>query len=240
MIDKAYQATIREQKAMEIVYALFARVPPCIDLKVATTREIDYKTASTIILEYEWLGTMPLPKSCRFMYGIYFNGILGGAIVYVEPSTRAFYKEYPRQAVQLNRGACAYWTPKNTATKLIAASLADLRSKGVKIIIAYCTQEAGEVGTIYQALGWWYVGNAPSSKVYLLDGHWVSERTLADKIAWAKNRAQRWQDKFAELPSKELAPKFKYVKLLVQGSESVQICKLFGFTPLPYPKRGEV
>lgn len=237
IIGQAYQATIREQKATETKATLFSDIPTIIDLHNTVTKRIDFKTASTIILQYEWIGTMPLPRSCRFIYGIYFNGILGGTIVYVEPSTRAFNKTYPRQALQLNRGACTYWTPKNTASKLIATSLKDLRIHGIKIIIAYCTQEAGEIGTIYQALGWWYVGNTTTSKIYFLDNHWISERTLADKIAWAKNKDQRWQDKFANLPTQELRPKLKYVKLLVNDREAHNICHLFNYNPLPYPKR---
>lgn len=234
---KAHQSIIRENMATITSNKMLPEIPTNINLKEAIVKRIDFNTASTIILPYEWIGTMPLPKSCRYMFGIYFDGILGGAIVYVEPSTRAFNKEYPRQVLQLNRGACAHWTPKNTASKLISSSLKVLKSEGIKIIIAYCTQEAGEIGTIYQALGWWYVGNTVPSKVYYLDNHWVSERTLADKTKWARAKDIRWQEKFANLPMKELQPKYKYVKLLVDGKEAKVICELYKFSSLSYPKR---
>lgn len=236
---KAHQSVIRDQLATASNNTLFTdiQIPKDINLQTALIKQINYKTASTIILPYEWIGTMPLPKSCRYMFGIYFNNILGGAIVYVEPSTRQFNKLYPRQVLQLNRGACAHWTPKNTASKLIAHSLKELRKLGIKVIIAYCTPEAGEIGTIYQALGWWYVGETTPSKTYFLDSHWISERTLADKIAWAKTKEQRWQDKFSNLSTKTLSPKYKYVKILAENREASEIAQIYKFSPLPYPKR---
>lgn len=234
---KAHQRILRESKENEN-NTLFS-IPTAIDLKGVEIKRINFITASKIILEYEWIGTMPLPKSCRYIYGIYFNGICGGAIVYVHPSTRQFEETMPRQVVQLNRGACLPWTPKNTASKLISESLKDLKKEGVKLIIAYCTREAGEYGTIYQALGWWFVGETQPSNVYWLDKHWVSERTLADKTKWAKDKDDYFINKFKTLKSKRLQGKFKYVKLLGNKYENDNIINSFGYKPLPYPKRPE-
>ena len=236
---KSHQYIIREKYQLEDnnTRGFFEDHPQNPDLKSAIIKKIDFNTASTIILKYEWIGTMPLPKSCRYIYGLYFDNILGGVIIYVHPSTRQFEKEYPRQVVQLNRGACAYWTPKNSASRLIAESLHDLRKNNIKLIIAYCTIEAGEIGTIYQALGWWYVGDTTPSKVYYLDNHWVSERTLADKKKWAKNRGQMWIDKFKNLPTKQLQGKYKYIKMLGTKKENERIQQVFNYSSLPYPKR---
>ena len=202
-------------------------------------KRISYKIAEPIILEHEWIGTMPLPKSCRYMFGIYFNGHLGGAVVYVEPSTRQFNDEYPRQALQLNRGACVFWTPKNSASKLIAESLKMLKQENIKIVLAYCTPEAGEAGTIYQSLGFWYVGRTQPSYSYYLDEHWISERTLADKKKWARTKDKRWAECFNNLPRRQLVGKFKYVKLIGTHRQNKDIAKRFGYTSLPYPKRAE-
>lgn len=234
---KAHQRTIREQKEINPTKDLFNYIPKNLNLKDTVVKRIDFNTAKPIILEYEWIGTMPLPKSCRFIYGIYFEGILGGAVVYVHPSTRQFEELYPRQAVQLNRGACVYWTPKNTASRLISESIHDLRNNDIKIIIAYCTKEAGEYGTIYQALGWWYIGETTPSKVYYLDKHWISERTLADKTKWAKDKGDFFINKFKTLPQKQLMGKFRYVKLLGDKKENNVIATIYNYIPLPYPKR---
>lgn len=234
---KAHQRIIREQKTQNPNVDLFNYIPSNLNLKDTTVRRIDYNTAKSIILEYEWIGTMPLPKSCRFMYGIYFDGILGGVIVYVHPATRQFEEHHPRQVVQLNRGACVHWTPKNTASRLISQSLIDLRKNGIKIIIAYCTREAGEYGTIYQSLGWWYVGETSPSKSYYLDKHWVSERTLADKVKWARDKGDYFINKFKTLPQRELQGKLRYVKLMGTKQENKIIEDLYGYKSQPYPKR---
>lgn len=236
---KAHQRVIREKMEASDNGNLFGKYWQDLDLTLKNTevKQIRYVTARTIIEKYEWIGTMPLPKSCRYMYGIYFDRILGGVEVYVEPSTRQFYEKYPRQVVQLNRGACAHWTPKNTASFMIAKTLRLLKAEGVKLIIAYCTQEAGEVGTIYQALGWDFVGYTAPSKVYWLDGYWMAERTLADKRAWAKSRGQRWIDKFRNLPSKKLKAKLRYVKILDDIDE---IREQYNYYPQKYPHREAV
>ena len=234
---KAHQRIIREQKAKEKPLCLFPDKPDVIDLKKAIVKPVSFLTAEKIIKEYEWIGTMPLPKSCRFIFGIFFNGFCGGVLIFVEPSTRQFNKNHPRQAVQLNRGACVHWTPKNTASFLISKSTKKLKECGIKIITAYCTVEAGEIGTIYQASNWWYVGKTSPSNVYWLDNHWIAERTLADKKKWSKNKPKRWLEAFNNLPKKRLKAKSKYVRLIGTNKENKKIAKLYNFTQKPYPKR---
>lgn len=234
---KAHQRLIRENAETKTLYQLFDAVPKNISLKSAVFKQINYLTAKPIIEEHEWIGTMPLPKSCRFMYGVYFDEIMGGCIVYVEPSTRQFNKEYPRKVVQLNRGACVWWTPKNTASWLISKSFKELKKEGIVAVVAYCTPEAGEFGTIYQACNFTYTGLTQKSKSYFLDNHWVSERTMADKIAWAKTKDSRWMDAFKGVPSREQKPKHRYFKLIGHFNDNKNFIKAFDIKTLPYPKR---
>jgi hypothetical protein len=247
---RAHQKRITEQHRKSPPLNLFGAYWDDLDMNLKNTevRPINYKTAEGIILEHEWIGTMPLPKSCRFMYGIYFKNErvedwhLGGVEVFVEPTTRQFNENHPRQAVQLNRGACLWWSPANTASYMLAKCQKHLYANGIKIIIAYCTQEAGEIGNIYQAMSWDYVGQTQPAKVYYLDNHWVSERTLADKTKWAKGQrnAGMWLKKFEGLESKKLLPKYRYVKLLERNKNKRQaIRELYGFFPQKYPKAHE-
>jgi hypothetical protein len=240
MIGKAHQREIREMKEKEICDQLtFLEAPESPSLKNAVIKRIDFLTASTLILEYEWIGTMPLPKSCRFIYGIYFEGVLGGVVIFVEPSTRKFNKLYPRRVVQLNRGAVAHWTPKNTASRLIGGAIKELKKNDVLAIIAYCTPEAGEVGTIYQACNFIYTGKTQPSNSYYLDGHWVSGRTLADKISWAKNKNSMWLDKFNSLPTRKMQGKFRYVLPIGSNLENKRFMTDNNYISMPYPKRME-
>lgn len=242
MIDivKSHQRVLKEKRLLSPAeQAHLFGFPNDPDLRESETRLINFKTAETIILDYEWIGTMPLPRSCRYMFGIYFEGVLGGALVYVEPSTRQFLVDYPRKVVQLNRGATAHWTPRNTASRMIGQSVRHLRREGVIAIIAYCTPEAGEIGEIYQACNFMYTGMTAPSTSYYLDNHWVSARTLADKIKWARTRSEAWQVKFATLPSRQLGGKFRYVLPIGTKKENAEFVAHFKYQSLPYPKRAE-
>jgi hypothetical protein len=58
----------------------------------------------------------------------------------------------------LNRGVCLHWTPKNSNSHLIAESIKMLPEK-YKIVTATTDHLAGEIGTIYQACNFYYVGS---------------------------------------------------------------------------------
>jgi len=239
-MDKSHQRLIRENRERDGAdNNMFGDWYSSLNKRLGDTqiRNISYNTAKTMIEDYEWIGTMPLPKSCRYIYGIFFDGCLGGVEVFVEPSTRQFNKQHPRQVVQLNRGACAYWTPKNTASYLLARCLKLLKANNIVAVLAYCTVEAGEYGTIYQSIGFLYVGLTPKSKTYFLDGYWVSERTLADKKKWARERGGQWVDKFNNLKTRQLQGKFRYLKLIGSHKENKEFVRTYKYISEPYPKR---
>ena len=75
----AHQYKIRLQKAKEKQYTLFPLdySKMDLDLRKTTIKPISHKTAEVIILEYEWLGTMPHAGSVQGCYGIYFKDICG-------------------------------------------------------------------------------------------------------------------------------------------------------------------
>jgi hypothetical protein len=165
---KAHQRIIRESNAAsngsDELFVVHKQ-STIFKLRESVVRRVSYVTARPIIEQHEWLRNMPLPKSVRAIFGIFFEGNLGGVVVYVEPSTRQFNERYPRKVLQLNRGACLWWTPTGAASRLIGASLRELAKEGIICVQAYCTPEAGEYGTIYQACNFWYVGNTAPSKM---------------------------------------------------------------------------
>jgi hypothetical protein len=65
---KAHQRLIREQHALEPDPLIDEKKALAASLKNAVVREIDRKTAETIILKYEWLGTM---GTTDFQFGLY-------------------------------------------------------------------------------------------------------------------------------------------------------------------------
>lgn len=158
----AYQKLIRDRRCRDDSDVdLFGRWWESIDcsLSRATTRKIDVPTATTIIESYEWLGTMPaIVLEC---YGIYFDGHLGGAVVYSPEYAENLgvwdKYDFTGKIICLSRGACAHWTPTGTASKLIRSSMKMLDRK-YEVVTCTVDAEAGEIGTIYQACGFDYVG----------------------------------------------------------------------------------
>jgi hypothetical protein len=175
-VTKAHQRIIREEKAQG-AGDLFGRWWETIDtdIKKAEVREISKHQATEIILEYEWLKCMPAVS--WFHYGIFFEGVCGGCVVYgpeysenLGKITRekgvagADWSKYGFEGkmILLSRGACAHWAHPHSASKLIRRSM-DLLPSKYEVITCTTDEAAGEIGTIYQACGFHYVGSMRES-----------------------------------------------------------------------------
>lgn len=158
----AWQKQIRDRRAADNSDAdLFGNwwVGIDHDIRKADVREIDIPTARAIILDYEWLGTMP--AIVRHCFGIFFEGNLAGAVVYSpEYSENLGVWErygYAGKMILLSRGACVHWAHPHAASKLIRASMRLLPGH-YDVVTATVDANANEIGTIYQACGFDYVG----------------------------------------------------------------------------------
>lgn len=151
---KAYQRTIREEKAL---------VEPKPSIKLtpenAIVKPVSFKQAKAIILQYEWLKCMP--AIAKYCYGLFFGKHLAGVVVYgAEYSeNRGVWDKYgfTGKMLLLARGACVHWAPEYAGSMLIRRSMALLPPK-YEVITATVDELAGEIGTIYQACGFHYVG----------------------------------------------------------------------------------
>ena len=140
-------------------------------LKECSVEQISRKEAAEIILRYEWLASMP--QVGRYYYGLVRpdGKIIGATCFGLGPSRKArdFCGENQIERVLcLERGACAPIKPRNkhadgAASKLIRRSCAKLvddtaKTERIGAFFAYSDVAAGEVGTVYQASGWTYIG----------------------------------------------------------------------------------
>jgi hypothetical protein len=145
---------IRERLA-----AADAASPHAVDIGRAEVRPITTAGAKAIIAQHDWFGTMP--AVARHCYGIFFDGELGGAVVYGDEygeNLGVWGKyNYGGKIIALLRGACVHWAHPHAASKLIRRSM-DLLPEHYKVITATVDGLAGEIGTIYQACGFDYVG----------------------------------------------------------------------------------
>ena len=210
-------------------------------VKKALVKKIDFDTAKEIILKYEWLGTM---ASTSTHYGIFFDGHIAGAVCFgnnvaANAYINKFFGVRKSELYLLARGACVSWAPKNTNSRLIGQSLRLLAEDDecAKIVIAYADPSAGEVGIVYQATNWIYLGKSRSRTcVVAADGKILHSRKFSQiggvramKEYVATNVGSKiWHEK-------DQPKKGRYAFILRDDDHAVynKVSKFI----LPYPKR---
>ena len=155
------------------------------------------------IKKYEWLGTMPNRPTHRFVAK--YKGILAGVIVMSTPNSFSNILGSENRNIEklISRGACSSWTPKNLASALISYSIKWMvKNTEFRVFSAYSDPEAKELGTIYQACNFYYLGNKfGSDKLYFDPKNpqlgWSSGRNFR-KFQFYKNYLKekniKWED----------------------------------------------
>ena len=164
-VNKAHQRIIREKMKIEEAHNLFGNWWDNIntDIGNAIVKQVTREQALPVILKYEWLGTLPV--NCIFFCGLYFDGALAGVSCFVEVKFGGKYTLWNYPAICLGRGACVHWCPEWGGSYLIQKSLKLLFSnKDPLYVVAFSDWKAGEIGTIYQACNWTYLGHYNSKE----------------------------------------------------------------------------
>ena len=146
------------------------------------------------IKDHEWLGNMHRRPTHRFIAS--FNGHIAGAIVMSTPNTFSnFLGRGNRDKEKLiSRGACISWSPKNLGSSLLMYSIRWMaKNTHYRIFSGYSDPTAGEIGTIYQACNFIYLGQCWGVRLKYLDPlypdkGWISHR-LFSKICTYKEIA---------------------------------------------------
>ena len=249
---KAHQRKIREELAMKrpnpVASSFFNVRPfPKADIKKAVLSEITYKQAENIILEYEWLGTMGITHK---YYGIFFENELAGAICFGSFSSLTSYEsyigeKYQHSGIQLTRGACAHWSHRHSGSKLISYGLREMKKLGYKFVVAFSDPKAGEIGTLYQATNWYFVGATGHKHydVYYKIGQKAGKIFLNDRDIWKKYGFSGKADieniivkNNPELEMRESLSKSRYIKLIGSKKENKEMKSVLHPKILPYPK----
>jgi len=240
---KAHQRLIRETKATDLHAQLFDPKPSEVDIKRAQLREIDYHTAKKIIQEYEWLGTM---GTTQYHFGIYFDGFLAGVVCFGYFQAMNGYKnyvgqEYYKRGIQLSRGACVWWAHEHSGSKLIAYGLREMQKRGFKYVIAFSDMRAGEIGTLYQATNWYYLGTEKNKRRHISLYYRKTGKPFMDNRDFCKKYGYKNLDKFLEqhthIIGKAEPNKARYIKLIGNKRENDEMLKKLGGLILQYPKR---
>ena len=196
-IGTAHQKIVRDRMAISDGDGLFGRYWEGLNLSLrdCVIKELDLASASKMIVKYEWLGCMPAVNF--FAFGIFFDGVCGGCVVFGQEYTENLgvwdKYDFTNKIILLSRGVCLHWAPKNANSKLIMAAIKLLPEK-YKIVTATTDSLAGEVGTIYQACNFKYVGSMREAsgltidrEGWLIDGKLYGSRAIRQKIGSQKH-----------------------------------------------------
>jgi hypothetical protein len=152
-------------------------------------KDLVFNEVRTFIERHEWLGRLSLYPTHFFTAR--YKGILAGVVIMDMPS--AFSKilgEDTRKLERLiSRGACISWSPKNLASALIMFSIKWMvKNTRFRLFTAYSDSEAKELGTIYQACSFYYLGKKSGSGYqYKTEAdRWVSDRYFRSRSVYKK------------------------------------------------------
>ena len=210
--------------------------------------QITYAEAKALIVRYEWLRTMPtVTRAC---YGLRTpEGELAGVAVFARgpaPESADLCGPGHRDlTICLARGACVHWAHPHAASFLISRACKLAHAEfGWKVFYAYSDPTAGELGVVYQACNWIYLGagvgrNAGRGRWRFFnrrDGKWRSDRVLSRRrFRLAELRAHpHWIPEFT--PDKGRYAWF----LRAPHREKSELRRALKYEPQRYPERRAV
>ncbi len=235
-VMKAHQRFIREELSKtEPAYKA--------DIATAVVKEISVAEAREPIERLEWLKSIPAFVSHCF--GIFFlqpdeQWKLGGAVVYSNE-----YGEnlgvwdklgFTGKIICLSRGCGDHWSHPHAASKLIRTSMKMLPEK-YKVVTCTVDSDAGEIGTIYQACGFDYIGvmskGGNQATIIQPDGKRISARDAYSRYGTRSICALREMG----LDVRSVPRKSRYFGFIGSQREQRENRNAIQHMIKPYPKR---
>jgi hypothetical protein len=194
---------IRESLAEQPDPLLKEKKALAIDFRQAVVREITFEQARDVILTYESMNS-----STKHSFGLFFGQYLAGVVCF--GSTAGSHvaesvcgQEHKHKVIALVRGASGvHWAHPHSASFLISAACSAMTKKGYHIFVAYSDAEFGEIGTVYQSIGWAYCSTtSPTEKYKTLDGrvhdsrqiHGLTRDRTGGGLRYTRTRAKQRQ-----------------------------------------------
>jgi hypothetical protein len=141
------------------------------------------------IYRHEWLAS--LSQYTTHWFACYYKNILAGVVLMNVPNafSKLLGENTPNLERLISRGACISWSPKNLASSLIMWSINWMaKNTTYRLFIAYSDPTALELGTVYQACNFYYLGKSAGGKRYIspYTGKIISDRFFRQKTAYKK------------------------------------------------------
>jgi hypothetical protein len=170
-----------------------------------STDENEHNEMTKFIERHEWLGTISLYTTHWF--ACRYKGILAGVILMNQPNSfsKLLGDDTSKLERLISRGACISWSPKCLASHFLMFCIKWMvQNTEYRLFTAYSDVEAKEIGQIYSACNFYYLGkNSGGTKKYVnpYNGKLMSDRQFRCrsfykkyakelKIEWQKN----WND----------------------------------------------
>lgn len=173
-----------------------------LDFFHVTDRETKFcKDIKDFIERYEWLGKVHIYTTHRFV--AYYKEHLVCAILMATPNkfSNLLGKQNTHLEKLISRGASVSWAPKNIASWMLAKSIDWMvNNTPYRIFTAYSDPEALELGTVYQASNFYYLGQESGATTVYKDPKrehlgWISSRSFTYRscyVNYARELGIEW------------------------------------------------
>jgi len=167
-------------------------------------KSVCFQEVKAFIERHEWLGRVSLYPT--HIFTARYKGILAGVVIMDMPSvfSKLLGEDTKKFERLISRGACVSWSPKNLASSLIMFGIKWMvKNTDYRLFVAYSDAEAKELGTIYQACNFYYLGKRSGAKnQYQTEtGRWVSDRYFRARSVYkklAKAHGIEWQPEWQD------------------------------------------
>ena len=238
--DVAYQRIIKDIKLKEDLDKLSFDPSTTLVKEYILSKEPFTKEIDNFIKEYEWLGNSgSIPK---WAFTARYAEKLAGVVLINEPNaySKLLGEETKKYEVLIQRGASASWSPKNLGSRLISfACRWMIKNTDKRLFIAYSDQTACEIGTIYQACNWDFLGFYFGGKylyknIAFREGmfskqslyrtstlkKWIKEKGIQFDNSWLKSNGFKDLTKLPEELKREW---YAWAKKIIEESEKIKV-----------------
>ena len=166
---------------------------------IATKEE--KQEATEFIKRYEWLGTVGSFPTHWFTAR--YKGILGGVIIMGMPNSFSKLLGEDTKSIErlIARGASASWCPFNLGSKFLMWCIKWMvDNTQYRLFTCYSDPQAHEIGSIYQGLNFYYLGQGSGTSVRCVNPYnpnvMISDRAFRARSMYkryAKDLGIEWQ-----------------------------------------------
>ncbi len=259
---KCHQRLIREQMAQQPEPYIEEKRRLAADFKNAVVREISYAEARNLIVANEYLATM---GTTEFAFGLFFGRYLAGAVCFGSNAGAGLAGsvcgvQHKHRVKVLTRGCCCFWADHEVVSKgkvhtgaaasyLITHACKQMSQRGYNAFIGIADPKCGELGSIFQSVGWLYCGpttgsiekfKRPDGKIYdARNVHLLTRDRTGGTTKYTRTRAQQkrlLKEQGCEF-FRDDVKKLRYVGFYGDRRIKRVLRKALRWQSLPYPKR---